>query len=419
MKRHQKAQHSRGAPEAAPFKGMTLRQRAEQLAQEAAVQTPESLAALAPEEIRRILHELQVQQIELEMQNEELHQTQVELAATKERYFDLYDLAPVGYVTTDEEGRIVEANLAAATLLGVARSKLLKQALSRFIVVEDLAIYYEHRQQLFKFAVPSNCELRMRHKDGTLVWVLMAGTLACEPGGTLSCRVVMTDITERKLVERSLRIKNFVFDSSLAANGVADLDGILTEANAAFLRIWGFTNKDEVIGNRISHFLNNPGDAPAIMKTLKETGHWEGDLIARRRDGSTFVANGLATVVRDAQGIPLGYQAAILDVTERRRAADFLRIVVNSIPDFVFWKDRNSVFLGCNNAFAQAAGQESPDAIVGKTDYDLPWRETEADFYVAVDRRVIESNQAEYHRAATAGRWQGDLAGNLQGALAR
>ena len=86
-----------------------------------------------------------------------------------------------------------------------------------------------------------------------------------------------------------------------------------------------------------------------------------------------------------------------IDITERKRTADFLRLVVNNIPDFVFWKDRNSVYLGCNNAFAEAAGVGSPDHLIGRTDYDMAWKKEESDFYVAMDRQVMESDQARYH----------------------
>ena len=99
-----------------------------------------------------MLHELRVHQIELEMQNEELRRTQAELEASRARYFDLYDLAPVGYFTLSEKGLILEANLTAATLLGVARGDLVKQPLPRFILPEDQDIYYLHRKQLLKRA---------------------------------------------------------------------------------------------------------------------------------------------------------------------------------------------------------------------------------------------------------------------------
>lgn len=84
-------------------------------------------------------------------------------------------------------------------------------------------------------------------------------------------------------------------------------------------------------------------------------------------------------------------------LAERRQADAFLRLVINHIPDYVFWKDRNSVYLGCNQVFAQAAGVISPEHIVGKTDYELSWKKEESDFYTATDRRVMGNDQAEYH----------------------
>jgi PAS domain-containing protein len=90
-----------------------------------------------------------VHQIELELQNEELRRAQAELDIARARYFDLYDLAPVGYCTISEQGLILEANLTVAALLGVARSELVKQPISRFILKKDEDIYYLHRKHPF------------------------------------------------------------------------------------------------------------------------------------------------------------------------------------------------------------------------------------------------------------------------------
>ncbi len=101
-----------------------LRRRAEDAAREVAIGMPENLDALSPEDARKVLHELRVHQIELEMQNEELRRAQGELEASRARYFDLYDLAPVGYLSVSERGLIVEANLTFATMLGVEEEAL-------------------------------------------------------------------------------------------------------------------------------------------------------------------------------------------------------------------------------------------------------------------------------------------------------
>src|SRR5580700_9656509 len=110
-------------------------------------------------------------QIELEMQNEELRRTQQDLEASRERYFDLYDLAPVGYFTLNEQGLILEANLTAAKLFGVARGVLIKQPLSRFILPEDQDIHYRHRKALLETGTPQSWALRVLKKDATPFWV--------------------------------------------------------------------------------------------------------------------------------------------------------------------------------------------------------------------------------------------------------
>lgn len=120
-----------------------------------------SAEPLLPEGVRQTLHELQVHQIELEMQNEELRRTQMQLETARARYFDLYDLAPVGYCTISEQGVIQETNIAAATLLGVARSDLVGQKFSRFIAKTHQDPFYLNRKQLFASGDPQTCELQM------------------------------------------------------------------------------------------------------------------------------------------------------------------------------------------------------------------------------------------------------------------
>ena len=150
-----------------------LRKRAEEIAQETADQSPANFDKISPAKIKKTLHELRVHQIELEMQNEELQRTQTQLDAQRERYFDLYDLAPIGYVTVSEQGIILEANLTAVTMLGVTRRMLVRQPLTSFIIKEDQNIYYLQRKRLFETGKPQAYELRMMKKDETYFWAMM------------------------------------------------------------------------------------------------------------------------------------------------------------------------------------------------------------------------------------------------------
>ena len=141
-----------------------LRKRAEEIARSNEAKTRQSML---PDEAGQVLHELQVHQIELEIQNEELRRTQGKLELMLAHYFDLYDLAPVGYFTLGENGLIIEANLTAADLLGVARDNLINRPLTQFIIKEDRALFYLHRKQLFETDAPQTCEFRMLRADAT------------------------------------------------------------------------------------------------------------------------------------------------------------------------------------------------------------------------------------------------------------
>jgi PAS domain S-box-containing protein len=160
--------------------------------------SPEPLAATSPAEAQRLLHELQVHQIELEIQNEELRRAQAEIEAGRARYFDLYDLAPVGYCTVGEKGLVLEANLTAAALLGVNRDALVRQPLTRFILNKDQDLWYLLRKRLFATGEPQECELRLIKPDGAFLWAHLAATAAQAEDGAPLCRVVLSNISERK-----------------------------------------------------------------------------------------------------------------------------------------------------------------------------------------------------------------------------
>jgi PAS domain S-box-containing protein len=180
-----------------------LRGRAEEKVGVSGTDTP---GTLSPEEAQRVLQELRVHQIELQMQNEELRRVQEQLAASRERYFDLYDLAPVGYLTLSEEGLILEANLTAAKLIGVARSTVVKQPFSLFIFPEDQDICYRAREQLFATGAPQVWELRLLRKDASPFWARAEAVLAQDADGAWVGRAVISDIAERQRAEEDKKL---------------------------------------------------------------------------------------------------------------------------------------------------------------------------------------------------------------------
>ncbi len=216
----------------------TLRDRAE-----AALVGHDTLLGLCPEELspedmRRAIHELQVHQIELEMQNEELRRVQQELETSRARFFDLYDLAPVGYCSVCEQGLVLQANLCAATLVGVPRRALIQQHISRFILKDDQDVYYLLVKRLLADGGSQTRELRFVKADGRYFWASLAATVTLEESGERTLKLAFSDITERKeLEQRSIEAEEFllnVIDSLGAHTVVLDSHGRIRMFNRAW-----------------------------------------------------------------------------------------------------------------------------------------------------------------------------------------
>ena len=128
------------------------------------------------------------------------------------------------------------------------------------------------------------------------------------------------DITEHKEAEEKLRIKEFAFNSTLSADSIGSNEGFLTHANPAFARVLGYENADEVIGKPILDFLADKDKAIEIIESINNTGKWEGEYTALRKDGSTFIARSSANAVYDKDGKQTALYSSVVDVTEHKKA---------------------------------------------------------------------------------------------------
>ncbi len=210
-----------------------MRRKAEEIVRRKAAQALENLEILTPEE-SSMLHELQVHQVQIEMQNEEISRAQAELDAIRTRYFDLYERAPVGYCTLNEEGVILETNLTAATLLCVERDALVQKPITRFILPDYQESYFFHHKQIFETGEPQTCELRMERNDGTVFWAQVEATAAQYTDGAPVCRAVLSEITERKLQEGAIELTERLI---LLVNTQDDFRACLSDLTAS-LQAW-------------------------------------------------------------------------------------------------------------------------------------------------------------------------------------
>ncbi len=286
---------------------MTKPSQLRQAAEARLAQMPDNASELTPQATQQTLYELRVHQIELEMQNEELRRAQVELADSRARYVDLYDLAPVGYLTVSETGLIVQANLAAATLLGVARAKLVKMPFSRFVLKDDQDVYYLYRKQLFETGAAPACELRLVKPGAPPCWARLESTSAQDDAGTPVAHIALSDVSGRKQVDQTLREWSQILELQVAERtlelrhsearfrhlaevtfeGIAiSAGGILLDGNPQLAELFGY-NLAEMIGRPLTEFLTLESHKWTTRHVSNNSGIPH-ELIGLRKDGSTF-----------------------------------------------------------------------------------------------------------------------------------
>jgi len=207
----------------------------------------EELQDLSIKDAQSMIHELQVHQIELEMQNEELRRVQRELEESHDRYSDLYDFAPVGYLSFDKNGLIIEVNLTGAKKLGVERNSVIKKPFSLYISPESKDVFYLHLRQVFRTGVRQTCELKLLDKKGIQLDLQLESLLVKE-GNSDHCRTAMIDITDRKKAEEiilnTLLYSESIVDTIREPFVILDAQKNLKAANLAFYKTFNIPIED-------------------------------------------------------------------------------------------------------------------------------------------------------------------------------
>jgi PAS domain S-box-containing protein len=161
------------------------------------------IAEMTKEDAQALAYELEAHRIELELQNEELSRVQLELRRSRDSYSFLYDFAPVGYITVNAQGQILEANLTAATILGADRQALLRRNFSNFVAREGQDSWYLHSKAVFSSESRLSCELPIHRVDGSAPFVRLE-SVAFESGHGQRCHTALIDVTERRQAEQLL-----------------------------------------------------------------------------------------------------------------------------------------------------------------------------------------------------------------------
>ncbi|GAB6058880.1 PAS domain S-box protein [Desulfonatronum parangueonense] len=346
------------------------------------------LSDLSPEETRRLLHELLVHQVELEMQNEELRQSRQELETSRARYFDLYDLAPVGYCTISRRGVILESNLTMADLLGVSRGKLVRKNWIKYLFQEDRPVYFSRINHLYAHEEPQQFDVRLVQSSGDTVWVRIAAALSEDPSGAKHCRIVISDISREKelaaqvhhqrdeladALNRFMRIvecvPGVVYRFQRWPDGRMEFPFI----SGRFTDITGIPHTDAAKDIGMVFAIIHPEDYQRIMNSIIDSmvslDLWREQFRLFRSDGKMLWLHGEGIPEAQPDGSVL-WHGYLQDVTERVQTEEMLyltferyRLIVENANEGIRMLDQNRRIVMVNNKMAEMLGYPSDEMI--------------------------------------------------------
>ena len=362
----------------------TLRYRAENVLKTTSTQVKK----MSLPEIQHLVHELQVHQIELEMQNEELRQTQLELQKARDRYIDLYDFAPVGFLTLNAQGQILEANLPACQLLGMERKALLRQKLEKFVMATD---QQNLRQHLHQVEQQHNKEVSdvLRLKHNTTPHFVRLESLYEKlglPNPEAQFRIALLDLTEQEQIKALQSEQEMwmgaMLDSAMDAIITIDRHQKILLFNASAEQMFGCATK-EALGQSIDRFIpkhHRKAHADHIKNfergaSSKRRMGSLGEVTGLRANGEEFPLEASISKVRSGKGVL--FTVILRDITDRRtiegalqKEQQFISTILDTAGALVVVLDPEWRIVRFNQACENLTGRNIEE-MRGKTFIDL------------------------------------------------
>jgi len=281
-------------------------------------------------DVLKLIHELEVHQIELELQNEELKRSRArEAELATEKYVALYDFAPSGYFTISRESEIVDLNLSGAEMLGKDRSHLKNRDFTSFVSTDTREIFSEFLANVFTGKHKQTCEISIKSNGNSVRYVHLSGIISEDRE---YCMITMVDITDRKLAEEKLRKSEARLEDIIFSLGdwvwEVDKDGVYTFSSQQGVDLFGHSI-DDVIGKTPFDFMP-PDEAVRISaifseiavkkSNIKDLENWN-----IRKDGMKICMLTNAVPILDNAGNFMGYRGVDKDITKRKHAEIKLR----------------------------------------------------------------------------------------------
>jgi len=273
-----------------------------------------------------------------------------------------------GIAIGDLEGRVMYVNKAALEMWGGDdASEILGRHVIEFAESEE-----EARQALISLLKRGwwSGEIAGKRKDGSTIIVHLSANLVYDDKGAPICTMASyVDITERKRMEDELRLKEHAIQSSMNGIAIGDLDGNITYANDAFLSMLGVDDTSEILGKPAVIFAESVEKGLEVLNSVREEAHWKGEVVGKRKDGTPIVVELSANLVRDDEGRPVCMMASFVDITERKRMEDELRLkeyAIQSSMNGIAMADLEGNVTYVNDAGLRMWGGIDRSEIIGK-----------------------------------------------------
>ena len=318
--------HNKTALTTTSLTAKTLRQQAEATLIQSQKKKTNSVEGESASEVAQMIHELQVHQVELEMQNDQLRTAKLEIEASRERYFDLYDMSPLGYCTLNEMGIIIEINLTLANLLGIPRSQLLKKPFNNFIFQGDQDNYYLNINRMIVNEEPLLLELRINTPSYEPVWVNLSCIFRKEATGAMDLLIGVSNITEQRITQQQQQIAAIAFES-LEGMFITDAKQVILQINHALTDMTGYTIEE--LAGQPRDILDSGRNPPAFFAkmstSLKREGKWIGEIWNRRKNGEVYPAWMTITAVHNTQKELTNFVFTLSDITLKKAAEEQIK----------------------------------------------------------------------------------------------
>ncbi len=278
-----------------------------------------------------LLHELQAHQIELEFQNEELRLTQLALEESQTKYRELYDLAPVGYIIIDRDGKIQKANLTSSILFNINLEKLIDLKFTNFIYKEDQDLFYIFKKTLASTHSTQVLEIRLTKKDGSIFWARLESKFSSHLYAHHQFRIVISDVSEKKFSEIHSNEEKRNFETLITALNqsaivsVVNTEGELLQVNDKFCDLTGYT-REELIGDDFTakkSILHEEDFFLKLPKKLSDAGIWQGVICKTNKMGQPFWLESTISYII-TENNKRSYIAIYFDITARKLGEELL-----------------------------------------------------------------------------------------------